>query len=206
MGILRGFDIYRVLPGVFFGFLAITLHEYSHAYAAYLLGDNTAKEMGRLSLNPLKHIDPIGLVCFVLFRYGWAKPVPINPNNFENPRTGIRIVSIAGPAANMAQCLFCLLGAKISLICLNNMLFFMFLQGMAMNIGFAVFNLLPFPPLDGSKILLSFMPIKAEAFFYQYQKYFSAVFMALIYFGVIDPLIEAPIAYISGLLLKLIGF
>ncbi|MDR2519649.1 MAG: site-2 protease family protein, partial [Eubacteriaceae bacterium] len=156
-----------------FGLLAMTLHECAHGYVAYRLGDTTAKDAGRLTLNPIKHIDPIGLACIIFFRIGWAKPVPVDSRNFKNRRSGIRLVSIAGPLANVALCFVCLAGLKVSLNLNSEAGAIVFFNGLALNVGFAIFNLFPFPPLDGSKILFSFLPEKLEYYFYRYQNVLS---------------------------------
>ncbi|MCL1912868.1 MAG: site-2 protease family protein [Eubacteriaceae bacterium] len=178
------------------GLMAVTVHEYSHGYAAFRMGDETAHKSGRLTLNPLAHIDFVGFLCIVFFRFGWAKPVPVNPSNFENRKQGIRIVSAAGPASNLCMMALFIIIAKIlysaRMYTLMNLVF----QGIGINLGFAFFNMLPFPPLDGSKILASFFPENYEIAFYKYQSYFSIIFIVLMVTGVIDKIITGPINYI----------
>lgn len=155
------FDITYIIAGLPGLILAMTVHEYAHARVAYELGDVTPRLMGRLTLNPKAHIDPIGLICLFLVHFGWAKPVSINPRAFKNPRRDEIMVSLAGPLSN-------LLLAFLSLVALltyykmgGNMT-----QGVSLvfkliieyNIGFAIFNLLPIPPLDGSKVLIQLLP------------------------------------------------
>lgn len=153
--------------------ITLTVHEYAHAYAAYKMGDPTAKNLGRLTLNPIKHIDPLGAVCMLLFHFGWAKPVPINARNFKNPRRGFAISALAGPAINLVISFF---SALVYLVLLkifsgityadsftltlaeNTVLFFYLLH--LINLGIAIFNLLPVPPLDGSRILGLLLPPK----------------------------------------------
>lgn len=135
------------LPGLF---IAIIFHELAHGYMAYILGDNTAKNAGRLSLNPIKHIDPVGFVCMLVFRFGWAKPVPINPLNFRNRKRDTILVSLAGPLTNFIIAIlvsFVILFARITSPILQKI----FVITLWYNIMLGVFNLLPFPPLDGSK-------------------------------------------------------
>ena len=151
--------------------IILTVHEYAHGYAAYLLGDNTARNLGRLTLNPLKHIDPIGAICMVFFHFGWAKPVPINMRNFKNPRRDFAITALAGPLANLVMAF---LSAPIYLLCaklfynavypsetvyflVSNTLLFVYIFHV-INIGIALFNLIPIPPLDGSRILGLVLP------------------------------------------------
>lgn len=185
---------------IFGGLTAVSFHEFAHAYTAYKLGDPTAKEAGRLTLNPIKHIDIIGLISFVLLGFGWAKPVPVNVMNFRNQRSGIRLVSFAGPMAN-----FLLLGvfallAKLSYNTGNQLMLDVAFTSVLMNAGSAIFNLFPFPPLDGSKILASFLPLKAEAFFYNYEHYFIIIFVVLVVTNLIDYIVYPPIYLIVDLL------
>ena len=139
---------------------ALTIHEFAHAFSAYLLGDHTAKEDGRITLNPLTHIDPLGFMILLVAGFGWAKPVSVNPYNLRQPRSGIAIVSLAGPLANLVCVLiFAILFKFLSPILgpdnlLSNFLFMMTL----INISLFAFNLIPIPPLDGSKVLFSLLP------------------------------------------------
>lgn len=139
---------------------ALTIHEFAHAFSAYLLGDHTAKEDGRITLNPLTHIDPLGFMMLLVAGFGWAKPVSVNPYNLRQPRSGIAIVSLAGPLANLVCVLiFAMLFKFLSPILgpdnlLSNFLFMMTL----INISLFTFNLIPIPPLDGSKVLFSLLP------------------------------------------------
>ena len=154
--------------------LALSIHEYCNAYAAYKLGDNTAKNLGRLTLNPIKHIDPVGALCMLLFHVGWAKPVPINARNFKDPKKGFAITAVAGPAINLILAFLSALIYKIMVVSLRgvlfvpgsfwlnfcqNMLLFVFLFH-SINLGLGLFNLLPFPPFDGSRILHIVLPPK----------------------------------------------
>ena len=155
--------------------IILAIHEYSHGYIAYKLGDNTAKNYGRLTLNPIKHIDPIGTICMIFFHVGWAKPVPINPRNFKNPKKDFAKVAISGPLSNIimgffSAFLYLLIFAifkdkaftdgAFSLRLLQNALLFIYLFH-TINVGLGVFNLLPIPPFDGSRILNVVLPEKA---------------------------------------------
>ncbi len=148
--------LYRV-PAILF---AISIHEYAHAVVADKLGDPTARYAGRETFNPLAHLDVVGAILLVLVGFGWAKGVPINPNNFRNRKTGIMAVSFAGPAANLFLCLLAafMMGAVqyFGLASQNLLRFLYWLQ--IYNVFFAFFNLLPIPPLDGSKILSELLP------------------------------------------------
>lgn len=180
--------------------IALTVHEYAHARAAVWQGDPTPRFMGRLTLNPVAHLDPIGLLMLWLFKFGWAKPVPVNPGNFHNPRRGMLLVSLAGPAANIITAF---LGALIFAILTkghlsNNWLDQILILSIMYNVVLAVFNLVPFPPLDGSKILTSLLPGRWAYDFERITPYSPIILMALIYFGVIGILISP---FIDGLYL-----
>ena len=170
--------------------IVLTIHEYSHAYAAYRLGDPTAKNMGRLTLNPIKHIDPFGALCMLLFHFGWARPVPINARNFKNPKRGFAITALAGPLSNLATAfvsafiylltyaLFRNVGftSKFTLNIVQNTLDFIYVFHI-INVGIAIFNLIPVPPLDGSRILTVVLPPKT---YFAIMKYERTIYLALI--------------------------
>ena len=146
------FDISQWIVRIPVILFAITIHEYAHGRAALKLGDPTAKNMGRLTLNPLPHIDPLGAICLFLFHFGWAKPVPVNPGYFRDVRRDTIIMSLAGPLSNILTA--CIAGMFIRFFFLNwdvylEVLFYLLI----MNIGLGLFNLLPLPPLDGSHVL-----------------------------------------------------
>ncbi len=160
---------------------AITIHEFSHAAAATALGDPTPRLAGRLSLNPIKHIDPIGFIMLFLVRFGWAKPVPINPYNFRNPGRGEMVVSFAGPASNF---LAAFIVARLHNIMNFASLPYGYYVGQTfdyfiwINLALAVFNLLPVPPLDGSHILEPFIPYEYRRMFEQYG-FFILIFILI---------------------------
>ena len=151
--------VFGVIPAL----LCITLHELSHGAVAYSLGDDTAKRQGRLTLNPIRHIDIMGLLMMVFFRFGWAKPVPVNMNRFKNPKKGMAITALAGPVSNVIIAVIFLFLYGFFFPVLNGKSEFAgivldMLQITAyMSLGFAVFNILPIPPLDGSKVLFSLL-------------------------------------------------
>ena len=174
--------------------LCITFHETCHGLAAYRLGDNTAKSMGRLSLNPLKHVDLMGLIMMALFRFGWAKPVPVDMRNFKNPKAGMALTALAGPVSNVVLayaavvlCNFVMfladrLGSTWLLLALAQ--FFVYVE--IISAGLAVFNVFPIPPLDGSKVLFALLSDRAYDRLMRYEKYGMGLLMALLVTGAID--------------------
>ncbi len=176
--------------------MAITVHETAHGFVAYKLGDPTAKNQGRLTLNPLAHLDPIGALLMLVAGFGWAKPVPVNPFYFNGDRTkGMMLVSVAGPAVNLllsftAYFIFVAGNGFATIPFLNMFLYYC----ITLNIYLAVFNLIPIPPLDGSKILAGFLP-KATAYKYlnTVEQYGFLILMVLILFNITD-LFLVPIA------------
>ena len=161
--------------------IAISIHEFGHAYSAHLLGDDTAKYNGRMTLNPAKHVDPLGLITLLLFRIGWAKPVPINPNNFKNYRVGNIIVSLSGALGNLVGAIACALIVKYSDMYAIQLRFD---KAMWINIGFGAFNLLPIPPLDGWGIISSLLPYKYNEFIYKYENVGYVVLLISIFTGI----------------------
>lgn len=160
--------------------IAISVHEFGHAYSAHLLGDDTAKNYGRMTLNPSAHIDPIGLLMMLIFKIGWARPVPVNPNNFKNYRLGNVLVSLSGAIANIFTAIICVLINKfINMYAINLIAGYTIVY----NVGFAAFNLLPLPPLDGWGIISSFIPYKYNEFVYKYESMSSIIFLVLILTG-----------------------
>lgn len=180
--------------------LAISVHECAHAYVAYRLGDPTPKFYGRITLNPLAHLDPIGTLMLVLFKIGWAKPVPVNYDNFRRPARDLTIVALAGPASNLALALIWVLAIRLDLTdswALNRMM----LYGIVLNLSLAFFNLLPIPPLDGSKLLYLFLPYRYAGFYYWLERYGMFVIMFLAVTGILGALINPAIAYALKVLL-----
>ena len=169
--------------------LCLTVHEMAHGYAAYLLGDATAKHDGRLSFNPLRHIDPIGFLCLLVAGFGWAKPVMVDPRNFKKPRRDMAIVAAAGPLSNfLLAFLLTILWLALSLTS-NGVLLAaaqFFAVAASMSIGLGVFNLIPIPPLDGSKVLLPVLPSSVINFFYRYERYIQVGMLLLLWFGKFD--------------------
>lgn len=188
------------LPGLF---IAIIFHELAHGYTAYKLGDNTAKDAGRLTLNPIKHIDPVGFICMLVFKFGWAKPVPVNSFNFKNRKLGMLLVSLAGPMMNFFIAI--IMGIIVIYVDIkSDILYNMIMICMFYNVMLGAFNLLPFPPLDGSKVVMSLLPTKVEIFVYRYEKYLSLILIALIMTGGVDKFLTPLINIIFNLIFKIV--
>ncbi len=187
--ILSGGNLYDVLISLLLSFpiiiLALTVHETAHGFAAWKCGDNTAYNLGRLTLNPINHLDPVGTLCMLIFGFGWAKPVPINTRNFKNPKRGMAISAAAGPLANLllgavSALLFGFFSAWYSylvytienqwiLTCVE-IVYTLFYLGAVYNFLFMAFNLLPIPPFDGSRIAYVFLPTKLYFKVMQYER------------------------------------
>lgn len=170
-------------------FLCLTVHETCHGLAAYVLGDPTAKREHRLSLNPLHHIDWVGLVCMLVLGFGWAKPVPVDMRYFKKPKQGMAITALAGPASNFALSLLALTGARLLYYQSGAVLDYVYdflLTTAYLSVGLGLFNLIPISPLDGSKVLFSFLPDAAYETLMRYEKYGMLVLMALVWLGVGD--------------------
>ena len=224
-GILSQLPLYLIsLP---IALLALSLHEASHGYMAYKLGDPTAYNLGRLTLNPLKHLDPIGVLCMVLFRIGWANPVPVSTRNFKKPRRDMALTAAAGPLSNLLSAVvfaallrldiflvetfceegmnsvlsFLMLGSgnvPMSIKCVAVLTYMLFI-GVVLNISLAIFNLLPIPPFDGSRIAHVFLPPKIYFGIMRYERY---IMLAILVLFLIFPMTWLSTA--TGLLANLI--
>lgn len=203
-----------VLPVLF----AITLHEVAHGWVANKLGDNTAKSLGRLSLNPLRHIDPVGtilvpglLLAFGGFIFGWAKPVPVDWGRLRHPRRDVALVAAAGPAINLAMALVWAVLLRLALEMPENLeyaalpLGLMGKAGIAINTVLMVLNLLPIPPLDGSRIVSSLLPLKAAIQYSRIEPYGFWILLILIYTDILGRILVGPLMVVQHLIYALVG-
>ncbi|MBT8366342.1 MAG: site-2 protease family protein [Deltaproteobacteria bacterium] len=171
--------------------LALTFHEYAHAYVAHRYGDDTAKQSGRLSLNPLRHLDPLGTIMIFLVQFGWAKPVPVNPYQLKNPKKDMLWISAAGPLSNMLLALVS--GLLLRMLSdfsgttdrdsIAGVLILMVFLSMKINLALAIFNILPIAPLDGSKILYGLLPPRFGKMIFALERYGPFILIGLIIFG-----------------------
>ena len=192
--ILNGFDfsglrdiLLRVIPAL----LCITLHELAHGFTACALGDNTAKAAGRLTLNPIRHLDPMGLLMMVIFGFGYAKPVPVDMRHFKNPKRGMAITALAGPLCNVLislvfYFLYGLLILPLSGSSAGALALEMLETTVVLSLAMAIFNILPVPPLDGSKVLFSLLSDEGYWKLMRYERYGFLILAALLFTNVID--------------------
>ncbi len=214
--------------------LTLAVHECAHGWVSYQLGDPTARNLGRLTLNPIKHIDPIGFLCMVFFRFGWAKPVPVNARYYKKPRRDMALVAAAGPASNLIMMVLAMFLVHFSYFIYESaagqvypfwyfwnlwagapdllipeavgaklmFLWFTFLMNFCiLNASLAVFNLLPIPPLDGSRIAFIFLPVKFYFGIMRYERIIQIAMFALLFIGVFDGiLVTVTSAILNGTL------
>lgn len=190
-------------------FLVMPLHEFAHGFIAYKLGDNTAKNMGRLRFSPTAHIDPVGALMILFVGFGWAKPVPVNPRNFKNPKAGMAITALAGPVSNIIAAFIGTILFYVNILIAENailplfvceLLYVLFSYFISVNVSLAVFNLIPIPPLDGSKILFAFLPDRIVYKAYQYERQLNSILIVLIAVGALT----GPLSFLQGSLTNFI--
>lgn len=218
------------IPGVL---LALSVHECAHGWMSYKLGDPTARNFGRLTINPIKHIDPIGFICMILFRFGWAKPVPVNARYYKKPRRDMALVAAAGPISNLIMCIIGIILVYVSFLTYRVLaenpypfwyiwniwsgaikdiptefsakiiyLFFtLFMNFSVLNASLAIFNLIPIPPLDGSRIAFIFLPVRFYFGVMKYERYIQLAMLVLLYLGAFDKILSF---FVNGLMNGLI--
>jgi len=213
---MENFDLVRVLkflPGIILG---LTIHEFSHAWVAHRCGDSTSKDQGRVTLNPLKHIDLLGFAMLIIAGFGWAKPVHFNEQNLRNPKTDIMKIAVAGPLSNalLAMLLSIIFSAYVSILPLYqsswmNVVSEVFIYGIYINWGLFIFNLIPLPPLDGSHLLFNYFR-KFPALYEGLYKYGSYVFFGLILATIVTKINFLPIMpaieFLGKGFLSLVGY
>ncbi|HCO50159.1 MAG: site-2 protease family protein [Firmicutes bacterium] len=190
--------------------LCLTVHETCHGLAAYALGDPTARRAHRLSLNPLRHIDWFGLLMMFAAGFGWAKPVPVNPNYFKKPKQGMALTALAGPVSNFLLALLTLLAARI--FCdvaayseTNQRILDFLLMVAVLSIGLGLFNLVPIPPLDGSKVLFAVLPDRAYDWLMRNERYGMLLLFALVFFDVGSNALSKTIQWVFDLFCRMVG-
>ncbi len=199
--------IIMVLSRMFVVLCCMPVHEMAHAYAAYKCGDDTAKLKGRLTINPFAHLDLIGTLMILFFGIGYANPVPVNPARLKHPKKNMALISFAGPLANIIMSfIFIFLTYFLMFIAPTNNVIYMvasfFSYAAQVNVTLAVFNLIPIPPLDGSKILTAVLPDKIYFSLMRYERYIMIGLFVLLFLGVLN----GPITWLSNILLNIISF
>lgn len=196
-------DLLYSLPGII---LAFTIHEYSHALAAYLMGDRTARQFGRMSLNPIAHIDPLGFLCLIVTRrFGWAKPVPVNEMNFRNKKRGMLVVSLAGPISNFIAALLIAIAYSLFYGSMGAAMKSILAIAYIINLSIGVFNLIPIPPLDGSKVLDVFLSDRQKFYMRRYALYSNIIIIMLIFSGIIGGVLDPAIRILDWLINAAVG-
>lgn len=216
--------------------LSLSVHECCHGYAAYRLGDPTARNFGRLSLNPLKHFDLYGMLCMVFFRVGWAKPVPINPRNFKNPRNGMAITAAAGPLSNLLLAFIAAIFIKLIVLLANTVFPYAFGDAILLlgkyaltadasylayffyylilffelfhfaNLSLFVFNMLPIPPFDGSRIFFIFLPPRLYFKIMKYEHIIQIVIIVAIALGALTGVLSTVTGWVSNGIFRILSF
>ncbi|MBR6807807.1 MAG: site-2 protease family protein [Clostridia bacterium] len=213
-----GIDLIEILIRVPVVLICLVVHEVAHGYMAMKLGDPTARNLGRLTLNPLKHLDPIGAICMLFFRFGWAKPVPINSRYFRKPRRDMALTALAGPVSNFIMAFFGVFITSVSIaIWYRNPViegfgynlwtaWLIFIETfILMNISLGVFNMIPVPPLDGSRIFLTFLPARYYFGIMKYERYIMLGMLVLLYTGLLTGPLSTIVTFIFNGMFDIVG-
>lgn len=213
MGTVEWVQFLLLIPIILF---SLSVHESAHAYIAHKLGDDTARNFGRITLNPAKHFDPVGFLFLLLFGFGWAKPVPVNTRNMKNGRRGFVATSIAGPISNILLAFVSAILAELTLVVLTHipnmggisgMLTYSFFQmAVSLNVGYAVFNLLPIPPLDGSRLWTALLPRKIAEWTFRYERYMQYALLIFLCLGAFTDVINNITSAVTYGILRLVDY
>lgn len=210
-------ELLLLIPIILF---SLSAHEYAHGYAAYKLGDNTARNLGRLTLNPFKHIDILGFLMLLFAGFGWAKPVPVNTRHMKNSRWGFVLVSLVGPLTNfiiafvaaflyyssiVVESHLLVNGAGETALMICGLVQRFLALFVTLNVGYAVFNMIPIPPLDGSRLLTACLPRKAATWFFKYEHIIRIVLFALLILDVLNGPISTGIRFVTNLITDIVG-
>ena len=214
-GLLAALDLTSLMDAVLRVaaiFLCLTVHETCHGLAALALGDPTAKSMHRLSLNPLRHIDWLGLLMMFVAGFGWAKPVPVDLRYFKKPKQGMAITALAGPVSNFVLALLLLLAARLVYLralatgTLPETLFTFLVNTASLSVGLGLFNLVPVPPLDGSKVVAVLLPDRAYNWLMRYEQFGMVLLVIIISVGIGSNALDAAIRWVFDLFCRIVGF
>lgn len=191
--------------------VALSFHEWGHAFAAYRLGDSTARDMGRMSIDPLRHLDPLGFISMMLVGFGWAKPVPVNPNRLKHGRWGELIVSLAGVGVNFLLALVAtFVWTAVSIfgsVGVSEVIYEFIIAFLSINLGLMIFNLLPIPPLDGYRVVKSLLlgRVKNLNIFWTLERFGSLILLVLVVFDVLTPVLNWGLNGMLTFMLRLSG-
>lgn len=209
-GLLSAYEILQYLLRAVVVLIAIPFHEASHALVSHWLGDDTAVRAGRLSLNPMRHFDPLGALCMLVGGVGWARPVGINPRNYHNPKIGMAVSAAAGPISNILLAWISMIFYKLVFYSGVSQLVYpltLFLYDMVvMNLSLAAFNLIPVPPFDGSRIALLFLPPRLYFKVMRYERYIMLGVLFLVFFGILNWPLSVVVNFLWDRMVELTGF
>lgn len=209
-GLLSGYQVLQYLLRAIVVLIAIPFHEAAHALVSHWLGDDTALRAGRLSLNPMRHFDPLGALCMLIGGVGWARPVGINPRNYRNPKVGMAVSAAAGPVSNFLLAWLSMILYKVvvysGLAGMVSPLALFLYDMVVMNLSLAAFNLIPVPPFDGSRIALLFLPERLYFKAMRYEHYIMLAVLALVFLGALNVPLSVAVNFLWNRLVDLTGF